>query len=78
MGNKRGLGGGLSIDPKRGVAYARGQGTSTMILPPVWEGEDPQVIVINPRAVNHKRKAADRANRKRVKRLKAIQRRAGR
>lgn len=67
----------FSIDPIRGIAQARGEGTSTMLLPPLWEGEGPRLIVINPRTVNNKRKAKDRANRKRIKRQKAIQRRAG-
>lgn len=36
------------------------------------------VYINNPRTVDHKRKAKDRAHRKRVKQQKAIARRAGR
>jgi hypothetical protein len=46
------------------------------VLPSLFADEPPRVIVVNPRTVDHKRKAKDRANRKRVKRQKAIQRRA--
>lgn len=67
----------LSIDPIRGVGRVSGEGTSVLVLPPCFSDSEPRRIVINPRAVNHKRKAKDRANRKRVKRQKAIQRRAG-
>lgn len=66
------------IDPLRGVACFPGEPSRTEVWESPFADGKPRLVRINPRTVDRKRKAKDRAHRKAVKRQKALARRAGR